>query len=274
MTRYCGVDKNAKDDDPKKAYKKLAMNRHPDKNPNNKKEAEAKFKQISEAYEELKFCMLIAERVLSDPQKRAIYDQYGEKGLKGRVPPLDTGGRGEETFFSIEDRPIMFGFNRRNADNIFVEFFGFSSPFGGMGGGGSMKGGSRSFDGMFGDDTFSSFGEGLPMHSSPRKAPPREKTLPCSLEELYKGTTKKMNYKIIECCNKMASKGKLLQMKPITMELQMIVVGVESVSNSWHGNFFWVLLDGSWDGVERGIGSEDEEVEAMAMDFCVRLLWC
>ena len=45
------VDKNAKDDDLKKAYRKLAMKWHPDKNPNNKKEAEAKFKQISEAYE-------------------------------------------------------------------------------------------------------------------------------------------------------------------------------------------------------------------------------
>lgn len=45
------VDKNAKDEDLKKAYRKLAMKWHPDKNPNNKKEAEAKFKQISEAYE-------------------------------------------------------------------------------------------------------------------------------------------------------------------------------------------------------------------------------
>ena len=45
------VDRNAKDDDLKKAYRKLAMKWHPDKNPNNKKEAEAKFKQISEAYD-------------------------------------------------------------------------------------------------------------------------------------------------------------------------------------------------------------------------------
>ena len=49
--KILGVDKNAKDEDLKKAYRKLAMKWHPDKNPNNKKEAEAKFKQISEAYD-------------------------------------------------------------------------------------------------------------------------------------------------------------------------------------------------------------------------------
>ncbi|XP_027346258.1 dnaJ homolog subfamily B member 13-like isoform X5 [Abrus precatorius] len=124
------VDKNAKDDDLKKAYRKLAMKWHPDKNPNNKKEAEAKFKQISEAYE-----------VLSDPQKRTVYDQYGEEGLKGQVPPPDAGGAGT-TFFSTGDMPGSFRFNPRNADDIFAEFFGFSSPFGGMGGrggGGGMR---------------------------------------------------------------------------------------------------------------------------------------
>ena len=59
------VDRNAKDDDLKKAYRKLAMKWHPDKNPNNKKDAEAKFKQISEAYDvkipslfTLIFCLL------------------------------------------------------------------------------------------------------------------------------------------------------------------------------------------------------------------------
>ncbi|XP_009781784.1 uncharacterized protein [Nicotiana sylvestris] len=176
------VDKNANDDDLKKAYRKLAMKWHPDKNPNNKKEAEAKFKQISEAYE-----------VLSDPQKRAIYDQYGEEGLKGQVPPPDAGGPGGQTFFQTGDGPNVFRFNPRNANDIFAEFFGFSSPFGGgMGGGGTGMRGSRFSSSMFGDDIFSSFGEGRPMGSGPRKAPPIERTLPCSLEELYKGTTKKM----------------------------------------------------------------------------------
>ncbi|KHN19371.1 DnaJ like subfamily B member 13 [Glycine soja] len=60
------VNRNASDDDLKKAYKRLARIWHPDKNPVNKTEAEAKFKRISEAYD-----------VLSDPQKRQIYDLYG-----------------------------------------------------------------------------------------------------------------------------------------------------------------------------------------------------
>ncbi|XP_050214232.1 uncharacterized protein LOC126665450 [Mercurialis annua] len=180
------VDRNASDDDLKKAYRKLAMKWHPDKNPNNKKEAEAKFKEISEAYE-----------VLSDPQKKAIYDQYGEEGLKGQVPPPDAGGPGGATFFSTGDGPTTFSFNPRNADDIFAEFFGFSSPSfgGGMGGGGSgMRGGPTrsSFGGMFGDNIFTSFGDGRPMSAGPRKALPIENMLSCSLEDLYKGTTKKM----------------------------------------------------------------------------------
>ncbi|XP_047972712.1 dnaJ homolog subfamily B member 13-like [Salvia hispanica] len=172
------VDKNAKDDDLKKAYRKLAMKWHPDKNPNNKKDAEAKFKQISEAYD-----------VLSDPQKRAVYDQYGEEGLKGGVPPPETAGGA--TFFQSGDGPNVFRFNPRNADDIFAEFFGFSSG----GGGGGMRGATRGFGGsMFGDDIFSSFGGGdaRPMSPGPRKAPPIEQKLPCTLEELYKGGTKKM----------------------------------------------------------------------------------
>lgn len=188
--KILGVDRNAKEEDLKKAYRKLAMKWHPDKNPNNKKEAEAKFKQISEAYD-----------VLSDTQKRAVYDQYGEEGLKG-VPPPDAGGPGEPggaTYFSTGDGPTTFRFTPRNADDIFAEFFGASSPFGGMGGG--MRGGGSRFVSPFGDESmFASFGGAgggpgagfMPQSAGPRKASPIEQTLPCSLEELYKGTTKKM----------------------------------------------------------------------------------
>ncbi|OUZ99104.1 DnaJ domain [Macleaya cordata] len=167
------VDRNAKEDDLKKAYRKLAMKWHPDKNPNNKKEAEAKFKQISEAYD-----------VLSDPQKRAIYDQYGEEGLQGQVPQPGAGGG-----------PASFRFNPRSADDIFSEFFGFSSPFGGMGDmGGARAGGSNFPRGIFAEDIFASLrgGAGEGSANVPRKAPPIERTLTCSLEDLYKGTTKKM----------------------------------------------------------------------------------
>ncbi|KAK4478473.1 hypothetical protein RD792_013949 [Penstemon davidsonii] len=177
------VDRAAKDDDLKKAYRKLAMKWHPDKNPNNKKEAEAKFKQISEAYD-----------VLSDPQKRAVYDQYGEEGLKGQVPPPGAGG-----YSGGMDGggPTSYRFNPRSPDDIFSEFFGFNSPFGGMGdmGVGSRPGYGRS---MFGDDIFASFrnaaggGEGASTGMPPRKAAAIERMLPCSLEDLYKGTTKKM----------------------------------------------------------------------------------
>lgn len=88
-----------------------------------------------------------------------------------------------------------FRFNPRSAEDIFSEFFGFSSPFGGMGDMGGSRGSPSGFPrGMFGDDIFTQFrsaaGEG--SGNVPRKAPPIERTLPCSLEDLYKGTTKKM----------------------------------------------------------------------------------
>src|SRR5215217_4791022 len=66
-----GVERGASDDEIKKAYRKLAMTYHPDRNAG-AKEAEEKFKEITEAYD-----------VLRDPQKRAAYDRYGEAGLRG-----------------------------------------------------------------------------------------------------------------------------------------------------------------------------------------------
>ena len=67
-----GVSKTATDDELKKAFRKLAKQYHPDANPNNKEEAEAKFKEVNEAYE-----------VLSDKQKRTMYDQFGHSGANG-----------------------------------------------------------------------------------------------------------------------------------------------------------------------------------------------
>ncbi|XP_072968301.1 uncharacterized protein [Typha angustifolia] len=174
------VDRNASDEDLKKAYRKLAMKWHPDKNPTSKKEAEAQFKQISEAYE-----------VLSDPQKRSLYDQYGEEGLKGMPPPGSSGAgtRSSDDFF----------FNPRNAEDIFAEFFG-SSPFGfgSMGRAKSMRfqsDGSGMFRGFGGPESvFRSYSEGIGSGGGGQLRKPQavESKLACSLEELYTGSTRKM----------------------------------------------------------------------------------
>lgn len=138
-------------------------------------------------------CLL---QVLSDPQKRVVYDQYGEEGLKGQVPPPGAGGFPGSSDGGGGGGHGSFRFNPRSADDIFSEFFGFSAPFGGMGDMGGRTGASGFSRGsMFGEDIFTSFrnaaGEGASGNAS-RKAAPLERALPCSLEDLYKGTTKKM----------------------------------------------------------------------------------
>jgi molecular chaperone DnaJ len=105
-----GVEKSASPDEIKRAYRRMAIKYHPDKNPGNK-EAEAKFKECAEAYE-----------VLSDAEKRKQYDQYGHEGLRG------TG---------------MHDFSRMNVEDIF-SMFGFDDFFGSVfGGGGGRRGGRR-----------------------------------------------------------------------------------------------------------------------------------
>lgn len=113
-----GISKNATATEIKKAYRKKALEVHPDKNPNNKN-AEAQFKQVSEAYE-----------VLSDQNKRQMYDQYGEEGFKHAAGM----GGGQQGFSaaSMEEalRTFMgaFGSGRANSGGIFDAFFesGFS----------------------------------------------------------------------------------------------------------------------------------------------------
>lgn len=90
-----GVSKSSSQDEIKKAYKKLAFKHHPDKNPGMEKEAEEKFKEISEAYE-----------VLSDSQKRARYDQLGHEGVKS---DFGGGGFGWQNFTHQEDLEDIFG---------------------------------------------------------------------------------------------------------------------------------------------------------------------
>lgn len=105
-----GVQRNSSPEDIKKAYRKLALKWHPDKNPDNKDEAERKFKEVAEAYE-----------VLSDAKKRDIYDKYGKEGL--------TGGGGGGGGGSHYDHPFEFGFQFRSPDDVFREFFGGRDPF-------------------------------------------------------------------------------------------------------------------------------------------------
>lgn len=111
-----GLAKNASEEDIKKAYRKLAMKHHPDRNQGDgAKKSEEQFKEVKEAYE-----------MLSDAQKRAAYDQYGHAGVDPNAGGFRPGGQGGEGFGG------------------FAEAFGdiFGDIFGGQGGGGQRRGGA------------------------------------------------------------------------------------------------------------------------------------
>jgi len=106
-----GISRRASPEEIKKAYRRLAIKYHPDKNPGNSKEAEEKFKEVSEAY-----------KILSDPEKRQIYDQYGHAGLEAEV------GAGAGGFGGFDVDPFkifeeVFGRESFGGD-IFGDFFG------------------------------------------------------------------------------------------------------------------------------------------------------
>ena len=139
--KLLGIPRSADDRAIKKAFRKLSVQWHPDKNPDNKEEAEEKFKKIAAAY-----------TVLSDPEKRKIYDMGGEEAIKGGA---GAGGGGN---------PFGGGFD---PNEIFKQFFGAEggSPFGdggnikfsfggspgGGGGFGGFGGGGSPFGGMGGE---------------------------------------------------------------------------------------------------------------------------
>ena len=114
-----GIPRTASQDEIKKAYRKKALEFHPDRNPGDPK-AEAEFKRISEAYE-----------ILSEENKRRTYDQYGEEGLKGAH--MGSGGFGGEGFSTMEEalRTFMGAFGGAGAGRG-----GGESPFDFFGGGG------------------------------------------------------------------------------------------------------------------------------------------
>lgn len=146
-----GVPKNATDAEIKQAYRKLAKKYHPDLNPGDK-EAEAKFKEVNEAYE-----------VLSDKDKKARYDQFGQAG----VDPSFGGG-------AAGGSPFTGGIN---IDDIFNSVFdGFD--FGGFGFGGGRRANPN----------------------TPRRGGDSEATVSISFEEAAKGCKKTVNYQKVDAC--------------------------------------------------------------------------
>ncbi|CAK7901936.1 protein Sis1p [[Candida] anglica] len=169
-----GVSPSAGETEIKKAYRKSALKYHPDK-PTGDTE---KFKEISEAFD-----------ILSDADKRQVYDDYGLEAARGNAPAGGMGGNpfggaggagGPGGFHFSSGGGGHGGFSQSDAFNIFSQMGGF-----GMGGGG-------------GHDDFGGFGGGMPGgfgggHSMRRPEPDTVTLpLPCTLEDLFNGTTKKM----------------------------------------------------------------------------------
>ena len=107
--KLLNVDKNASDAEIKKSYRSMAMKYHPDRNTDNPEEAEAKFKQIKEAYE-----------VLSDPKKRSAYDQFGHAGVDPSMGGRPGGFGGAEGFSDIFGDVFgdIFGGGGRQRSNV------------------------------------------------------------------------------------------------------------------------------------------------------------
>ncbi len=163
-----GVDKKATAEEIKKAYRKLAVKWHPDKNPNNKSASEEKFKKISEAY-----------AVLSDPEKRQNYDNFGSADQFRQQYSQEDIFRG----FDLDEILRSFGFGGSRGGGRTTTF-----RTGRRGGGGS---GYQEYD-----DPFSSIfggGGGHQYANMPQKGQDAEYNLSVSLEESVMGADKKIS---------------------------------------------------------------------------------
>lgn len=157
-----GVSRSASADEIKKAYRKLAMKYHPDKNPGDKK-AEEQFKEVTEAYE-----------VLSDQKKREMYDQFGFAGA----------GAGA-------------GFGGAGGPGGFGGFGGGQGGFGGFGGFGQGGGSSEDFQDIFGDmfgDVFGGRTGGFRQTRRPHRGADLRYTLNISFEDSALGTEKTISF--------------------------------------------------------------------------------
>lgn len=187
-----GITKGASDDEIKKAYRKLALRYHPDKNKS--PGAEDKFKEVAEAYE-----------VLSDKRKRDVYDQYGEEGLKGGSSGGSEGPGGGFTYTFHGDPRATFAqfFGTSNPFHTFFDIgpganrmFAFQDdmdldedPFATLGMGNARPGGPG---GAFRSHSFN-FHTGQPGRNKDKSQdPPIEHDLYVTLEDISHGCTKKM----------------------------------------------------------------------------------
>ncbi|HEY3282945.1 MAG TPA: molecular chaperone DnaJ [Armatimonadota bacterium] len=166
-----GVGRGASEKEIKQAYRKLARKYHPDVNPN-KKEAEERFKEVSEAYE-----------VLSDAEKRRSYDQFGEHWKSGGMPPPGAGGPGGFTYQTYNPQAGDFGAGGGLGDI-------FETLFGGAAGGGTTT-------------------RGQPRQRAPKAAPGEDiqEEIFINLEDAYKGAVRSINLELPETCGKCEGSG-------------------------------------------------------------------
>ena len=169
--KVLGVERKAKEDEIKRAYRKLALEHHPDRNPDNKS-AEEKFKEINEAYQ-----------VLSDPDKRARYDQLGTSYNNYQQRGGTPGG------FNWEDWFVQ----KPGSGNVRVEVGDFGDIFGGGGLGDFSEFFSRIFGGM--PDMGTAYrNQGNPSVRAGHAPQAYQQDVTISFNEAYQGTTRRIEF--------------------------------------------------------------------------------